>query len=59
MSFKLSSHVLRRTALGALVAAAGLLPMTQARCWTRLWYNTACLHDPSSRNPYAGCASPS
>ncbi|MFZ5567674.1 MAG: Bug family tripartite tricarboxylate transporter substrate binding protein [Pseudomonadota bacterium] len=31
MSLKLSSHVLRRTALGALVAAAGLLPMAQAQ----------------------------
>ncbi|MBX9960821.1 MAG: tripartite tricarboxylate transporter substrate binding protein [Burkholderiaceae bacterium] len=31
MTFKLSSHVLRRTALGALVAAAGLLPMAQAQ----------------------------
>lgn len=31
MSLKLSSHVLRRTALCALVAAAGLLPMAQAQ----------------------------
>lgn len=31
MTFKISSHVLRRTALGALVAAAGLLPMAQAQ----------------------------
>ncbi len=31
MPFKIASHVLRRTALGALVAAAGLLPMAQAQ----------------------------
>ena len=31
MPFKISSHVLRRTALGALVAAAGLLPTMQAQ----------------------------
>lgn len=31
MSLKIASHVLRRTALGALVAMAGLLPLTQAQ----------------------------
>jgi tripartite-type tricarboxylate transporter receptor subunit TctC len=31
MPFKIASHVLRRTALGALVAAAGLLPLAQAQ----------------------------
>lgn len=31
MPFQLSSRVLRRTALGALLAAAGLLPLTQAQ----------------------------
>jgi tripartite-type tricarboxylate transporter receptor subunit TctC len=31
MPFKIASRVLRRTALGALVAAAGLLPMAQAQ----------------------------
>ncbi len=31
MPYKLSSRVLRRTVLGALVAAAGLLPLTQAQ----------------------------
>ena len=34
MPFQRSSRVLRRTALGALVAAAGLLPLTQAQAQT-------------------------